>query len=431
MIFEAKLPQICNKIIQKAREVEVTEGTEEDPKIGIEQILRREIWDKLEIPEPRYEYKVREGVTARHWKRLDALYGLTIFEYKKPNELKRISVKEGAIKKMRDEYIPYLLKDPELIKHIKAIEKKGLIPIIAGIIWDGYKVIFCEYNCQTKEFRFSDVYELNPEVLRRIIGIVVATYKKKIDAKILASDFGYKSQIIKTYLAVKKLYEKLENSSEKTKKLFDEWLKLTSQAFSISGEELRKIAKDYGFRDKEISRVDGLKLFFAIQTYYALIIKLLAVEVCARFYNSLTGSFFKEIEKAITENRLKEILEKLESGWYYTYFGVKNFLEGEFFSWYLNEWDDEIEEIIKQIIYTLTVKDGGYDIESIIQDPSSARDVFKLLYEELVPRKEVRQKLGIYTTPDWLAELIIEELIRKAKEDGKSDDEIINSKLLC
>jgi len=425
MIFEAKLKEICDEIIQKANGVELTGGTEEDLRIRIEQILRREIWDKLGVPEPRYEYKVK-GVTAKHWKRLDALYGLTIFEYKKPNELKRIRVKEEAVGKMKDEYIPSLLEDFEIFKHINAIQEKRLIPIIAGVIWDGYHVIFCEYNCQTKEFREDiDIYKLNPEVLRRIIGIVVATSKKKIDARILASDFGYRSKIVRTYLAVRKLYEKLENSSEKTAKLFNEWLRLTSQAFSISGEELRKIAKDYGFKDKEVSKVDGLKLFFAIQTYYALIIKLLAVEVSARFHNSLAGSFFKEIENAIAEN-LKEVLDKLESGWYYTYYGVKNFLEGEFFSWYLNEWDDEIEEIIKQIVRTLL----EYDIESIIQDPSGARDVFKLLYEELVPRKEVRQKLGIYTTPDWLTELIIEEILKKAKEDGKSDNEIINSKWL-
>ncbi len=42
---------------------------------------------------------------------------------------------------MRDEYIPSLLKDSEIIKHIKAIEEKGLISIVAGIIWDGYHVI--------------------------------------------------------------------------------------------------------------------------------------------------------------------------------------------------------------------------------------------------------------------------------------------------
>jgi len=425
-MFGARLSEICNKIIQKTREVEVKNGTEEDLKIKIENILRKEVWEKLGVPEPRYEYTVREGVTAKHWKRLDALYGLTIFEYKRPNELKKVRTKEEAIRKMKNEYIPYLLNDRNIETHIKAIKDKGQVPIIAGVIWDGYHIIFCEYNCQTGEFTHSDAYVLNPETLRRVISIVIATYKKKIDARILASDFGYKSEIVRTNLAVKKLYYKLENPSERTRKLFNEWLKLTSQAFSISGEELAKIARDYGFEENEIRNVNGLKLFFAIQTYYALIIKLLSVEVCARFYNSLAGSFFKEIEIAMAENNLKEILSRLESGWYYTYFGVKNFLEGEFFSWYLDEWDNEIEEIIKKIISTLL----EYDIESIVQDPSSARDIFKLLYEELVPRKEVRQKLGIYTTPDWLAELIIDELIKKAMESGKSYEDLIESKWL-
>jgi type I restriction-modification system DNA methylase subunit len=36
--------------------------------------------------------------------------------------------------------------------------------------------------------------------------------------------------------------------------------------------------------------------------------------------------------------------------------------------------------------------------------------MFKLLYEELIPKEEVRKYLGIYTTPDWLAELILNEL---------------------
>jgi len=397
----ANLGEICARIKEKAREVEVTGGTEEDLKIGIEQILREEVWDKLGVPAPRYEYRVKD-LSAEHWGRIDALYGLTIFEYKRPNELRKSNVRDEAIRKLRDEYIPYLLNDSEIYKHIKAIEERGLIPIIAGIIWDGYNVIFCEYNIKTKEFKHSPLIELNEEVLRKIIGTVIATYKKKIDARILASDFGYKSKV--AHLVVKTFYEKLNNPSERTKKIFEEWIKLTSQALSISGEELKKISGDYGFKEE----VDGLKLFFAIQTYYALIIKLLAVEVCARFYNSLAGSFFKEVENAITQGNLKEVLEKLESGWYYTYFGIKNFLEGGFFNWYIYEWDKKIEDAVKEVIRTLL----EYDIESIIVDPSSARDVFKLLYEELVPRKEVRRKLGIYTTPDWLAELIIEELSR-------------------
>ena len=51
--------------------------------------------------------------------------------------------------------------------------------------------------------------------------------------------------------------------------------------------------------------------------------------------------------------------------------------------------------------------------------------MFKLLYEELVPRREIRQRLGIYTTPDWLAELILDNLgltvdnMMKMRSEGK------------
>ncbi len=44
-MFEAKLSKICDEIIQKAREVEIVNGSEEDLRIRIEQILRREVWD--------------------------------------------------------------------------------------------------------------------------------------------------------------------------------------------------------------------------------------------------------------------------------------------------------------------------------------------------------------------------------------------------
>jgi hypothetical protein len=76
------------------------------------------------------------------------------------------------------------------------------------------------------------------------------------------------------------------------------------------------------------------------------------------------------------------------------------------FNWYLDEWSPEIYGVIKEIIRKL----DEYDVEVLTRDLSSARDMFKLLYEELIPKEEVRKYLGIYTTPDWLAELILNEL---------------------
>ena len=409
--FRLELEYICDLIRQKAREVTLIGGSEEDLRERIEQVLRKEVWDILKIPEPRYEFKVESGVVAKHWGRIDALYGLCIFEYKKPGELKKASVREEAVEKMKSTYIPGLLEASNTRKHIESIRRMGYIPVLTGVIWDGFNVIFVEYNDSSKQFRSSSLQSLKPETLRNIVARVIATYRKRIDPRALASDFGYRSRTAKE--AVREFYNKLSNPGEKASRLFNEWVRLTSQAYSLSGEELKKIAKDYGFSEIEARELDGLRLFFAIQTYYALIIKLLAVEVAARFYDSTLSSFFSEVERATD---LREVMDRLESGWYYRFFKIQNFLEGEFFSWYVDEWDDNIRKVVRGIIDTLMEE---YSIESIAYNPVAARDVFKLLYEELVPRKEVRQKLGIYTTPDWLAELIIEELFSTKSERGE------------
>jgi len=222
----------------------------------------------------------------------------------------------------------------------------------------------------------------------------------------LAADFGYVSSIAKR--AIRKFYEKLKSPrSDKTKVLFNEWYELVSQAYPISGEELRKVADLYGFKKREIKNVDGVKLFYAIQTYYALILKILAAETASRFYDSVVATYIMRLREVVEDpEELREQLRFLENGSVYMWYGISNFLEGEFFSWYLDEWDEDIYDVVRGIIDKLS----QYDIEALTLDLTTARDMFKILYEELVPRKEVRQKLGFYTTPDWLAELTLREM---------------------
>jgi type I restriction-modification system DNA methylase subunit len=136
------------------------------------------------------------------------------------------------------------------------------------------------------------------------------------------------------------------------------------------------------------------------------LLKLLAAEVAARFYDSSAGEYIKRLLRVESEDNIKRELELLESGSIYKWYGIRNFLEGEMFNWYLDEWSPEIYGVIKEIIRKL----DEYDVEVLTRDLSSARDMFKLLYEELIPKEEVRKYLGIYTTPDWLAELILNEL---------------------
>uniref|UniRef100_A0A7J2TBJ4 site-specific DNA-methyltransferase (adenine-specific) n=1 Tax=Ignisphaera aggregans TaxID=334771 RepID=A0A7J2TBJ4_9CREN len=425
LTFKVNLAEVVNEITKIAREIELINGSEEDLKIGIEKLLDQKVWRVLEIPKPRYEFLIKgvSGATVKHY-RLDALYGLTIFEYKRPRTLSRSKDRDEAIKKVRDEYILTLLADEKVREVIKGIRGKGLTPRVAGIIIDGYNVVFID--CSIDSYTTCRVepevgsYRLDVERLRRIIRIVIAAYRKKLDAKTLASDFGYTSSIARK--AVKTLYNALTNAkSLKSKAMFEEWVKIASQAYPLSGEELRKIAVDYGFSEDEAKSADGLKLFYAIQTYYSLILKLLAAETAARFYDSAASEFIKSLLRIESCEKLKEQLALLESGFVYRWYDIKNFLEGEMFSWYLDEWCSDICEVVKDIIRTL----DEYDVEVLSQDLSSARDMFKLLYEELVPRKEVRKYLGIYTTPDWLAELILDKLglnvecFKKLEEQGR------------
>ena len=81
---------------------------------------------------------------------------------------------------------------------------------------------------------------------------------------------------------------------------------------------------------------------------------------------------------------LERELSFLESGFAYRWFKTRNFLEGDLFRWYLDEWNDEISEAVKEIIAKL----NECDVEALTCDPSAARDAFKLLYEELIPREE-------------------------------------------
>ena len=172
-------------------------------------------------------------------------------------------------------------------------------------------------------------------------------------------------------------------------------------------KELKELAEDYGF---EKSNINYDILIFAIHTYYALIMKLIAAEI-AYLYGS--GRFYKsyivELDNYYTSKGiegLKNILKELESGGIFKkLLGIENFLEGDYFSWYVEEIDQELGDIIAEIARRLS----DYEIATPQLEPEFARDLLKKLYQNLVPR-DIRHSLGEYYTPDWLAELIINEV---------------------
>ena len=85
--------------------------------------------------------------------------------------------------------------------------------------------------------------------------------------------------------------------------------------------------------------------------------------------------------------------------------GVKNFLEGDFFWWFTEEWTEDLEKHIIKIIEML----NKYEPPSSSVYSRDVKDILKELYEDLIPHS-VRHDMGEFYTPNWIAEFIISNI---------------------
>jgi len=80
--------------------------------------------------------------------------------------------------------------------------------------------------------------------------------------------------------------------------------------------------------------------------------------------------------------------------------GIRNFVDQEDFFNILDTKSKVLDEIDQEL--------DNYDFQKI----SDKSDIFRLLYEELIPPSN-RHSLGEFYTPEWLAEYLIDELVTK------------------
>jgi hypothetical protein len=202
--------------------------------------------------------------------------------------------------------------------------------------------------------------------------------------------------------------------NERVKVFFEQWaLQFAEVHGAIENKKFdsKTLFESYGFKKQEQKDFDFLAFFFALDTYYAVLMKLLAYQVVG-FYTlkSIAGLPLAEWE-TLDSDALRGKLEELEEGGIFHQLGIRNFLEGDLLSWYLNDWSSDIERAIREIIARL----NQYDPQTLELLPDETRDIFKRLYQFLVP-KQIRHDLREYYTPDWLADRCLNQLGYGAKE---------------
>ncbi len=377
--------------------------TEEDIKIAIQGILKEALKDLGIDVEAKYERAVYNS------RRADALYPSVVIEYKKPNSL----MKAEVVKKAKEE-----LKD-----YLKGIAEKTKIPRkIIGVALDGFSIMFMrikpieskkgkkvQLTLQgeiQKTFEEYDVVGPKPvsaETIEQLLLYFRALTFKTLSPEYLAEDFGSKSKLSKQTI---KLFYKVLSSSRnpKVETLFDEWNRIFGIVY---GKEIgidQKNVLEFGAEFELGQDVDFKKLLFSLHTYFALIMKMIAAETIVMQQGFLFSSFMQKW-KVSTANELFDEMKDLEEGGPFKRAGILNFMEGDFFNWYLQLWNEEVASSIREIARKLS----DYEPATPKLEPEDSRDLLKKLYQYLIPR-EIRHDLGEYYTPDWLAELLLEEV---------------------
>jgi len=372
-----------DKILVGLKHAAATASNEEELRIKASAILESEVISKLGITPGRYEYTFVSGG------RPDALYGHVIIEYKAPGKL----LKEPDVAKAKEQLIGYIKKEAEVEDRFK---------LFLGVILAD-RVAFVRYDEKTKNWLVRGPYDLNRETVLRLVEAIRGLRRKKLAVDELLKDFGPKSDTAIKMVNV--FYGKVMSSkSPKVEALFNDWKRLFSQVCSYSPEKLKGLEAEYGLSGK----VDYSALLFAVHTYYALVMKLLAAEVAYLFgAGKWLKSYVAELEDANMKGLdvFKRALEDLESGGVFRkLLNITNFIEGDYFSWYLEELDQETANKIADLAKRL----ADYEPATPVLEPEYTRDLLKRLYQNFVPKK-IRHDLGEYYTPDWLAEFLLNE----------------------
>lgn len=335
--------------------------------------------------------------------RLDAFSNGLIIEYKSLSNLETKASQTRAINQVQ--------------KYLEQIyEETG--NTFQAILTNGKKL--CYFYFEEGKVAYSAFKSFDSNDLDRIVKTLINVGLKQFDPRNIVEDFKMDSQYRLSDNLAKSLFNAIvNNKTKKTTMLLEEWQILFRLSESDNGQnqDIVKRRKSLSIIfDEEID--DNEKEYVALyvlQTTYAIIVKLIACKVLSKLAFNDDIMYFSDLS-VIDSKQLQEFMKKLEDGYVFSTGGIKNLLEGDFFSWYSdeNQWDNGVFTAIKVIISEL----GNYASSSFTYEFSTI-DIFKDLYMEIMPN-EVRHSLGEYFTPSWLADQVVNESINMLSDNLSS-----------
>lgn len=323
--------------------------------------------------------------------RLDGLLNNLVIEYKHSTKLTRKSDFDKAVEQVED--------------YMEALFKQDGNKFNA-ILTDGIRIAYFKYGNDV--ITHSDLKNLKSSDIDFVIKAIINNSKKQFIPTNIMVDFAIdpSSPTLSKKLA-RTLYMCLKQSAtDKTKMLYQEWQNLMHLSMTDNGKanDIPKRRYDLSliFEDHIDSNNSEYLSLFALQTTYAIIVKLIACKIVDKLgFNTNTDAFF-DLTK-VTSTDMQIFFETMEDGYSYRGGSILNFLEGDFFSWYSTkeQWSADLWKDIAQVVevidqYSAFSFDFNYN----------PIDIFKDLYMSIIPRS-IRHSMGEYFTPEWLADYVV------------------------
>jgi hypothetical protein len=288
--------------------------TEEDIRIESERqlaFIEKEAGVKLE---GKHEVTIASG-------RADSVYSRVIIEYKNPNSpADRITSRadSGGSRKLAE----------QIKKRFCDMHRQNGYPLnsLFGVGLDGNYFIFVRFR--DDKWHVQDPIQVNRYSAERFLWALfnLGMKGKSFSPEHLAADFGSESGNSVAIVGIHALYDAIALTvNPKTQTFFAQWKTLFGEVCGYDvdnpSDRIKKLAQFYQVRSEGLKPAE---LLFAVHTYYALFMKLLASEIVAFFHKLPTP--LQKIMQASTSARLQREMVDLEAGSIFRHLNITNFL---------------------------------------------------------------------------------------------------------
>jgi len=386
-VSEAELQGAADRLVTEAVRAAAASPNEANLRHLLERALDEICSDFGRPLDPfRLEFFLREGKQRRF---IDVAHGGVLIEYEAPNSFGGREGRNLLYARSQLQEYAVLLQQEEG----RPLEEYSLVA------WDGSHISFGRFSEKTARWDRLIAFE-KPAAIRLLAALLhdgVPLVSPRVLSELIGPDSELGSEIIpELFAVVRKAVVQSQDTTSNTYLLFTEWRRLFGQVVGSQSDQLNDMLEKQSAAHGQPYREHVPEYLFALNTYIALVAKLVAALSLPDPAEDITDA------SVPIANRIRQ----LESGQLFANAGVLNVLVGDFFSWYAYDvgWAELAPKLGPLLDRLNTI---SFDVTK--KTPESTRDLFKGLYQSFVPRA-LRHALGEYYTPDWLASHTLDQL---------------------